>query len=129
MSQLCFVAVEAYRQIVIQLGEQPDRVFLVGDISIDNIKRLQLLDRAVLEALIDFKLDHKNLLVTFHPVTLEAVTAENQMEELLASFAALKDTQLIFTLPNADTDGRALIKMMEKCVARHPNARAYTSLG
>lgn len=129
MSHLHFVAAEAYRQRVIQLGEQPDRVFLVGGLGIDNIKRLQLLDRAALETSLDFKLGPKNLLITFHPVTLETATAENQMEELLATLAALKDTQLIFTLPNADTDGRALIKSVEQFVGQHPNARAYTSLG
>lgn len=129
MSQLHFVAAEAYRQRVIQLGEQPDRVFLVGGLGIDNIKRLQLLDRAALEASLDFKLGVKNLLITFHPVTLEKATAEKQMESLLAALATLKDTQLIFTLPNADTDGRALIEMVQNFVKQHTNARAYTSLG
>ncbi len=129
MSHLHFVAAEAYRQRVIQLGEQPDRVFLVGGLGIDNIKRLQLLDRDALEASLDFKLGRKNLLITFHPVTLETATAADQMAELLAALADLQDTHLIFTLPNADTDGRALIKMVEQFVAQHPNARAYTSLG
>lgn len=129
MSHLHFVAAEEYRQRVIQLGEQPDRVFLVGGLGIDNIKRLKLLDRAALEASLDFKLGSKNLLITFHPVTLEAATATDQMVELLAVLAALSDTQLIFTMPNADTDGRTLIKMVEQFVAQHANARAYTSLG
>lgn len=129
MSHLHFVAAEAYRQRVIQLGEQPDRVFLVGGLGIDNIKRLPLLDRTALEASLGFKLGPKNLLITFHPVTLETATAANQMEELLATLAELKDTQLIFTLPNADTDGRVMIKMVEQFVMRHPNSRAYTSLG
>jgi GDP/UDP-N,N'-diacetylbacillosamine 2-epimerase (hydrolysing) len=129
MSQLHFVAAEAYRQRVIQLGEQPDRVFLVGGLGIDNIKRLQLLDRATLETSLDFKLGVKNLLITFHPVTLETATAANQMQELLAALAQLKDTQLIFTLPNADTDGRTLIEMVQNFVKQHINARAFTSLG
>jgi GDP/UDP-N,N'-diacetylbacillosamine 2-epimerase (hydrolysing) len=129
MSHLHFVAAEPYRQRVIQLGEQPDRVFLVGGLGIDNIKRLQLLDRAALEASLDFKLGVKNLLITFHPVTLETATAEKQMEELLVALAKLKDTQLIFTLPNADTGGRSLIKMVQNFVAERANAYAYDSLG
>ena len=129
MSHLHFVAAEPYRQRVIQLGEQPDRVFLVGGLGIDNIKRLQLLDRDTLETSLDFKLGVKNLLITFHPVTLETATAANQMQELLAALAQLKDTQLIFTLPNADTDGRTLIEMVQNFVKQHTNARAYTSLG
>jgi GDP/UDP-N,N'-diacetylbacillosamine 2-epimerase (hydrolysing) len=129
MSHLHFVAAEPYRQRVIQLGEQPDRVFLVGGLGIDNIKRLQLLDRDTLETSLDFKLGVKNLLITFHPVTLETATAANQMQELLAALAQLKDTQLIFTLPNADTDGRTLIEMVQNFVKQHINARAFTSLG
>jgi GDP/UDP-N,N'-diacetylbacillosamine 2-epimerase (hydrolysing) len=129
MSHLHFVAAEVYRQRVIQLGEQPERVFLVGGLGVDNIKRLPLLNRSELEASLGFKLAQKNLLVTFHPVTLENATATDQMAELLAVLAELKDTKLIFTLPNADTDGRALIKMVERFVEQHHNARAYTSLG
>lgn len=129
MSHLHFVATEEYRRRVIQLGEQPRKVYLVGGLGIDNIKRLSLLPRDELEASLDFALGAKSLLVTFHPVTLETATAGEQMDELLAALAELKDTQLIFTLPNADTDGRALIAMVQQFVATHANARAYTSLG
>ncbi|MCQ8127916.1 UDP-N-acetylglucosamine 2-epimerase [Methylomonas rivi] len=129
MSHLHFVAAEAYRQRVIQLGEQSERVFLVGGLGIDNIKRLRLLDRTSLEEALDFQFGAKNLLVTFHPVTLETATASCQMAELLAALADLPDTRLIFTLPNADTDGRVLIEMVEQFVAEHGNARAYASLG
>lgn len=129
MSHLHFVATEEYRRRVIQLGEQPERVFLVGGLGIDNIKRLKLLDRAELEASLDFKLGPKNLLITFHPVTLESATAAKQMEELLAALSALPDTKLVFTMPNADADGRLLIKMVEQFVAQHANARVYSSLG
>jgi len=129
MSHLHFVAAEEYRQRVIQLGEHPDRVFLVGGLGIDNIKKHKLLDREELEASLDFKLGSKNLLITFHPVTLEASTASVQMAQLLAALAELEDTQLIFTMPNADTDGRELICMVEQFVAQHANAISYVSLG
>jgi GDP/UDP-N,N'-diacetylbacillosamine 2-epimerase (hydrolysing) len=129
MSHMHFVAAEEYRQRVVQLGEQHERVFLVGGLGIDNIKRLQLLDRVALEASLNCKLKSKNLLITFHPVTLEPATAMDQMAELLAALAELKDTQLIFTLPNADTDGRTLIRMVHQFVALQPNAAVYTSLG
>lgn len=129
MSHLHFVSAEEYRRRVIQLGEQPERTHLVGAPGIDGIKRLKLLDRVQLEESLDFKLGSKSLLITFHPVTLEKATAGDQFEELLASLALLKDTQLIFTMPNADTDGRELIKLVENFVSRHPNAKSYTSLG
>jgi GDP/UDP-N,N'-diacetylbacillosamine 2-epimerase (hydrolysing) len=129
MSHLHFVAAEEYRQRVIRLGEQPKRVFLVGGLGIDGIKRLKLLDRTELEDSLGFKFGDKNLLITFHPVTLETSTAASQMSELLTALAQLQDTQLIFTMPNADTDGRILIDLIGDFVALHSNAHAYTSLG
>lgn len=130
MSHLHFVAAEPYRRRVIQLGEAPDRVFLVGGLGVDNIVRLQLLERAELERTLDFRLGPRNLLVTFHPVTLEEDSAERQMTELLAALGELQDTHLIFTMPNADTEGRILFRMIEDFVARHPaTCKAYTSLG
>ncbi len=129
MSHLHFVAADQYRQRVIQLGEHPNRVFLVGALGLDGIKKLRLLDREALEASLKFRLGPRNLLVTFHPVTLEHATSHGQMAELLAALDQLENTHLIFTMPNADTDGRALFDMVEEFVAVHPNARAYTSLG
>lgn len=129
MSHLHFVAAEEYRKRVIQLGEHPERVFLVGGLGIDNIKKLPLLDHAALEASLGFELGRRNLLVTFHPVTLDNQTSAQQMAELLAALETLEDTHLIFTMPNADTDGRALFDMVKRFVADHANARIYTSLG
>ena len=129
LSHLHFVAAEEYRRRVVQLGEVPERVFLVGGLGIDNIKKLPLLNRAQLESQLDFQLGPKNLLITFHPVTLENATSSGQMVELLAALDAREDTKLIFTMPNADTGGRALMDMIEVFVAGHSNARAYTSLG
>ena len=129
MSHLHFVATEQYRKRVVQLGENPARVFLVGGLGIDNIKKLKLLDRKDLEQSLNFKFGSKNLLITFHPVTLEHATSKAQMEELLSALGALIDTRLIFTMPNSDTDGRVLIKMIKDFVNIHPHSRAYTSLG
>jgi GDP/UDP-N,N'-diacetylbacillosamine 2-epimerase (hydrolysing) len=129
MSHLHFVAAEEYRKRVVQLGEHPDRVFLVGGLGVDSMKRLTLLDRPALETHLGFRLGARNLLITFHPATLENATPATQMTELLAALEALKDTHLIFTMPNADTHSRALFGIVEQFVIRHPNARAYTSLG
>lgn len=129
MSQLHFVATEEYRKRVIQLGEQPDRVFMVGGLGIDAIRRLKLLDRPALEAALGFTFGKRNLLVTFHPVTLENSTAADQTRELLAALHALQDTQLIFTMPNADTGNRGVAGLIDEFAAAHPHTRVYTSLG
>lgn len=128
MSHLHFVAAEPYRQRVLQLGEDPSRVFLVGGLGVDAIRRLSLLDRPALEQALGFPLGPRSLLVTFHPVTLEGSSAQ-QMAELLAALEPLRDTQLVFTMPNADTGSRELAAMVQAFVDAHPNAHTFTSLG
>ena len=129
MSHLHFVAAEDYRQRVIRMGEQPDRVFNVGGLGVDNIRQLKLLGRVELERSLGISLGEKNLLVTFHPVTLEPYSATRQMEELLAALTPLTDTTLLFTMPNADTEGRHLMGMIEAFVASRPNAHVFVSMG
>ncbi|MBF0238886.1 MAG: UDP-N-acetylglucosamine 2-epimerase (hydrolyzing) [SAR324 cluster bacterium] len=130
MSHLHFVATQSYRKRVIQLGESPDRVFNVGGLGIDNIQRLKLLSRDALEQSIGFKLGTRNLLITFHPVTLENQTSAGQMNELLEALSEQKETHLIFTKPNADTDGRIISSMIDQYTAEHPQTSiSFTSLG
>ncbi len=129
MSHLHFVAAEEYRRRVIQLGEQPERVFNVGGLGIDNISRLTLLSRDELEATLNCRLLRRNLLVTFHPVTLERDTSAHQIDELLAALARLQQTGLIFTMPNADTDGRVIFSKINDFCKTHDHAWAYKSLG
>jgi len=115
---------------VIQLGEQPDRVFNVGGLGIENIKRLKLLSKEEFEKSIDFKLNKKNILVTFHPVTLEKATASAQFQELLNAIDRLKDTNIIFTKANSDTDGRVINSMIDDYVSRNSDKSVgFTSLG
>jgi GDP/UDP-N,N'-diacetylbacillosamine 2-epimerase (hydrolysing) len=129
MSHLHFVAAEDYRKRVIQLGENPERVFCVGGLGIDNILKLDLLSKQELENSLDFKLSVKSMLITFHPVTLEGNTSGDQMRELLASLSKFTDFKIIFTKPNADTDGRKILKLIENFCLDNHNCRAYTSLG
>lgn len=129
MAHLHFVAAEDYRNRVIQLGEDPKRVYNVGGLGIDNIKEMQLLTRNELETELNFSLGKKNLLVTFHPTTLETNSASSQIVELLAALERLIDTHLIFTAPNADTEGHAILEQIEKFVAKRANACLFKSLG
>jgi GDP/UDP-N,N'-diacetylbacillosamine 2-epimerase (hydrolysing) len=129
MSFWHFVAAEEYRQRVIQLGESPKRVFLCGGLGVDVIKRIPLLDRDTLEASLGFSFGERNLLITFHPVTLAQDGGIGQMDELLAALDSLKNTHFIITFPNADVGGREMTRMVEQFVTEHPNAKAFTSLG
>lgn len=130
MSHLHFVSTDAYRKRVIQLGEHPDRVFHVGAIGLDNIRKLPLLSREELEESIGFQLRSLNFLVTYHPVTLNRMGSEAAMRELLAALDRFPEATVIFTKPNADTDGRIISRMIDEYVQQNPErCRAYTSLG
>jgi GDP/UDP-N,N'-diacetylbacillosamine 2-epimerase (hydrolysing) len=129
MSHLHFVAADEYRRRVIQLGEQPERVFLVGGLGVDIIKSLPLLDREAVEEALDLPLGKKSLLITFHPATLERASPAAQTGELLAALHGLEETQLIFTLPNADPGGREIAQQLNAFAASHPNAVVRASLG
>ncbi|MCF6340281.1 MAG: UDP-N-acetylglucosamine 2-epimerase [Sulfurimonas sp.] len=130
MSHLHFVAMDEYKNRVIQLGEHPSRVFNVGGLGIDNIKKLKLLSKDEFEKSIDFKLNKKNILVTFHPVTLENSTAKEQFNELLLAVDELQDTTIIFTKANSDRDGRVINSMIDEYVSKNSDkSMEFTSLG
>ena len=130
MSHLHFTATNEYKNRVIQLGEHPSRVFNVGGMGIENIKRLKLLSKDEFEKSIEFKLNSKNILVTFHPVTLENSTAKEQFQQLLDAIDELEDTNIIFTKANSDTDGRVINQMIDEYVTKNSNKSVvFTSLG
>lgn len=130
MSHIHFTANVEYKNRVIQLGEQPDRVFNVGGLGIENISRLELLNRDAFEESINFKLNKKNILVTFHPVTLEKNTAKLQFKELLDAVDELEETNIIFTKANSDAGGRAINKMIDNYVAKNNyKSICFASLG
>lgn len=130
MAHLHFTSTEVYRKRVIQLGEQPDKVFNVGAPGLDNIYNLDLLSKEAFEQSIDFELGDNNILVTFHPVTLEQGTAPIQFQALLDAIESMHRLKIIFTKPNADTGGRIIIQMIDDYVAKHlTKACAFTSLG
>jgi GDP/UDP-N,N'-diacetylbacillosamine 2-epimerase (hydrolysing) len=125
-----FTAAEEYQKRVIQLGELPERVFNIGGLGVESIRRLKLLQRKEFEKSIDFKLAERNLLVTYHPVTLEKATAKDQFYAILDAIDSLDNTHIIFTKANSDTDGRIINKMIDDYVLRNNHkAASYSSLG
>lgn len=130
MSHLHFVAAEEYRRRVIQLGENPARVFTVGGMGIDALEKIDLLTRDELESVLGLELSDRNLLITFHPVTLDGRESSlEQFRELLTALDDFEGITLIFTMPNADTGGRELSEMVEAFVQANPAAYLFTSLG
>ena len=114
MSHVHFVTNELSAQRVRQLGEDPDQIHVVGNPGLDHLRRLSLLSRQALSEALGAPLAKRNLLVTFHPVTLEPGESKRQFTELLAALDELDDdTALWFTRPNADTGGRALAAALD----------------
>lgn len=129
MSQFHFTETEIYRRRVIQLGENPDRVFCVGGAITEVKKRLKFLSKEDLENQLGFKFWDRNVLVTFHPVTLSHDT-EFEFRNLLDVLSIYKDIGVIFTKANSDTDGRIINKLIDQYVLQYSNrAVAFTSLG
>ena len=130
MSHLHFTAREEYRKRVVQLGEDPRTVFNFGAIGIDNIKHLRLLTKQDFERKIGISLKRKNILIAFHPVTLEDDINGNQFNELILALDAVPGALLIFTKPNADTNGRVIIQKIDDYVAANRSrAVSFMSMG
>ena len=125
-----FVAADEYEKRVIQLGENPERVFNVGGLGVDAIKKTNLLSKDELMIKTGIKFGKKNLLITYHPVTLENKTSQQDFKSLLGVLSEIKDIYLIFTMPNADSDGR-IIKIMINDFVFNQSERSisFTSMG
>ena len=130
MSHLHFVTNEAAYQRVLQLGEPKERVFLTGSPGIDQLKKTPPLSRKQLAESLEFDFRTRNLVVTFHPATLEEEDAVDQVEELLAAIDALdEDTGVIFTGSNADTRGDSVNARIADYALRREHAKWFLSLG
>ena len=130
MSWLHFVSNSSSKKRVIQLGEDPSRVFNIGSLGVDRLRNTSLLSRKLIEKKMKFKFNKKNLLITYHPVTLEKNTSESQFKEILSAVSKLKDTKLIFTYPNSDTYGRIIIRMINKFISsKKYDSIKFSSMG
>ncbi len=130
MSHIHFTATEEYRKRVIQLGEQPEMVYNVGALGIENIKELKLLDKESLEQQLGFHFTSRTIMVTYHPVILDDITTERQFKDILDVIHEEKDIYVIFTKANSDMDGRIINRMIDDFVKNHMDrCAAYTSLG
>ena len=134
MSHLHFTSTEEYRSRVIQLGEQPERVFNVGALGVENIKKIEIKDKAEIEKEIGFEIINddkvKTILVTYHPVTLSQPQPLSDIQSLFAALDEHPELRVIFTMPNSDTGGQVIAEAIEQYAAQHADrVRAYKSLG
>ena len=129
LSYLHFTSTDEYRKRVIQLGENPDRVYNVGAIGIENILNEKLLSKEELENELKISLSKIYAVVTFHPVTLENNSSKKQIESLLEVCKEKKNFSFILTKANADAEGRIINHFIDKYARGSDNIFAFTSLG
>ncbi len=128
MSHIHFVALKEYKNRLIKMGEECKRIFVVGAPSLDNLRKIKLLDKYSLEKEISFSLDPEPLLVTFHPVTLEYEKTEFYIKELLKALKKL-NLPLIFTMPNADTYNSIIRREILNFSKEYKNCKVFENLG
>ena len=126
-SHFHFVSNNIFKKRVIQLGEQPKNVFVVGGLGVDNIKKTKLLSRKIL--IKKFKLKKINFLVTFHPSTLEVNESINIFKNLLKVLEKYQDVKIIFTYPSSDFGNDELIDMIISFKKKYKNVEVVKSLG
>ena len=130
MSYLHFTSTETYRKRVIQLGESPNRVLNVGAIGLESVRTIKRLSKKELEKQMDLKFGKLNFLVTYHPVTLEKQTAAQQVQQMLDALDRFPEARLVITMPNADADGRIIMRLMEQYAKKDQGRiKLFTSLG
>ena len=119
MSHLHFTSTEAYRKRVIQLGEQPERVFNVGALGVENVLNNDFMNKEEIEKSLNFQITDKCFLCTYHPVTLSNMSSETQVLNLLEALDDYKDYHIIFTYSNSDTNSQIIIKRIQEYVDRN----------
>lgn len=129
MSYLHLTSTEAYRNRIIQMGEEPERVFCVGAIGVENALHSRVLEKDELKKKLLIDIDSPYALVTFHPVTLEEDSAEFQLRELLAALGQFQDWEFIITKANADKDGRIINRILYEYSLQCENVKVFDSLG
>ncbi|MCQ2084229.1 MAG: UDP-N-acetylglucosamine 2-epimerase [Bacteroidaceae bacterium] len=127
MSHLHFTSTEAYRKRVIQLGEQPDTVFNVGALGVENILKTPVIGKEELEESLHFKISDRTLLVTYHPETLSQMSSEEQILNILAALDNFREYNVIFTYSNSDTDSRIIVRRIQEYVDKNKHRCMFVS--
>ena len=130
MSSLHFTSTEVYRKRVIQLGEQPDRVFYVGSLGVENLQQVSLMNKQDLEASLDFTFADSTIMVTYHPVTLGNRSPKDEIDDFLLALDAFPELKVLFTMPNSDQGGDVIRHAIEGyCRQNGDRCSCYSSLG
>jgi len=130
MAHVHFAAAEPYRERIVQMGEAPERVFTVGAPGLDHIGNTKLLSRSELECKLGFRFSERNLLVTYHPATLDRANPVTSFQRLLDALDRLPEVNIVITKSNADVGGHAINAAIDTYAGeRRERVLAVSSLG
>lgn len=129
LSYLHFTSTEDYRKRVIQLGEEPDRVFNVGALGVENALNVEKMSKEDLEKSIGWELGEFYAVLTFHSVTLDKQAPEEQVNELLEAIDEFPQVKFLTTKANADAGGHIINEMLSQYSKTHENMKLVDSLG
>ena len=129
MSNLHFVNHSSHRKRVIQMGENPKNVFLVGSLGQENILNAKNFKKKEIEKKLNIKFNKRNLMVSYHPETISKISVKAQLKELLLAIKHFSNINFIFTSPNVDPGNNEIIKSIKRFVKRNKNTFFASSLG
>jgi UDP-hydrolysing UDP-N-acetyl-D-glucosamine 2-epimerase len=124
MAHLHFVAAEPFRTRVLQLGENPEHVWVVGAAGLDNIAHLPIVPKAELEKILGLRFASPLLLLTYHPETLHTADPTYFLEQMLNALGNQNGT-IVITGTNADTGGGEIRRTLQAFAAQHPENIVY----
>lgn len=119
MANIHLVSNNFYRNRIIRMGENPQNVFTVGSLALDNLSKMKFYSKQLMEEKLKFKFAKKNILATFHPETLEKDNFLKKVNLVLKNFEKLKNTKIIFTSPNADMGNSIILKRLKEYVKKN----------
>ena len=129
MSYLHFASTEDYRDRIIRMGEDPERVWNVGSLGVEICRKTEFLTLAELMDVLGLVFDNNLAVVVFHPVTLEDNTSEQCFKEVLKALEGFPELRLLFIKANSDSGGRAINALINVYVAANGDkAVAFDSL-
>ena len=129
LSHLHFVSCDEYRNRVRQLGEDPNNIFSVGSLGVENISSIKFKSKKNLQDILKIKNDKEIFLVAYHPTTLSELTPIEEIEVLLSALQIYKEKNIIFTGSNLDHGGREINKIIMDAVSKNTNYYFFNSLG
>lgn len=130
LSNIHFVSHASHKKRIIKLGENPKSVYLVGNMTIDNILSTKFFSKLEIEKKLNYKFKKRTILFTYHPITTDSFSTKKELKNLLQALKKLVNVNILFTKPNDDTGSNIVLKMIKNFIKKNRRrCKLYDSLG